>query len=165
MNVFFISICLKPVKVPHLEELTSVEADRLTAMQTSAMCERVNDILHEFHAIRYSDDRKNTHVSALMDPPVFSSSRLLIKSMPLDGEHVKQLIISKLSSEQEIAVEVGSGRKDISEAMNVDFIVKNFEEGMQDELVVLGEDITSALIAATIDGLAEEIKQMEENVL
>ena len=152
------------MKVPHLEELTSVETARLTTMQTNAMCERVNDILNEFHTVRYSDGEHNANLPALVEP-AFSSSRLLIKSMPLDEEHVKQMIISKLSSEQEISMEVGSGRKDISEAMNIDFIVENFEESIQEELVRLSEEITSALLAVTIDDLAQEIEQMEENNL
>ena len=152
------------MKVPHLEELTSVETARLTTMQTNAMCERVNDILNEFHTVRYSDGKHNANLPALVEPG-FSSSRLLIKSMPLDEEHIKRMIISTLSSEQEISMEVGSGRKDISEAMNIDFIVENFEESIQEELVRLSEEITSALLAVTIDDLAQEIEQMEENNL
>lgn len=91
------------------------------------------------------------------------SSRLLASSMPLDEDHVKQMILSKLSSEQDMANEVASGRKDIAEAMNVDFIAENFEESMREELVVLSEDITAALLAAAVDELAEELEDMEQN--
>ena len=83
--------------------------------------------------------------------------------MPLDEDHVKQMILSKLLSEQDIANEVASGRKDIAEAMNVDFIAENFEESMREELVVLSEDITAALLAAAVDEIAEELEDMEQN--
>ena len=148
--------------MPHLEELAATEVAHLTAMQTKAMCERVNDILYEFHSIRHSDGVKTAESSVFMEPG-FSSSRLLIKCMPLDEEHVKQMIMSKLSSEQVLSSEVASGRKDISEAMNIDFIVGNFEESVREELAGLSEDITSALLAATVNELAEEIEQMESS--
>ena len=149
---------MQPLHVPHLDEFTSIETRRLTTMQTQALCERINDILKEFHALRNSG---NTGLSSLTGSRF--SSRLLASSMPLDEDHVKQMILSKLSSEQDIANEVASGRKDIAEAMNVDFIAENFEESMREELVVLSEDITAALLAAAVDELAEELEDMEQN--
>ena len=127
-------------------------------MQTKALCERINDILKEFHTLRNSS---NTGLSSLTSSRF--SSRLLASSMPLDEDHVKQMILSKLLSEQDIANEVASGRKDIAEAMNVDFIAENFEESMREELVVLSEDITAALLAAAVDEIAEELEDMEQN--